>query len=157
MPLVKSRPLTPGQRFLIRNKADVAKKRPEKQLTVSKHEKKGRNCYGRITSRRRGGGHKKRYRIIDFKRSIEGAEGTVFSIEYDPNRSARIALVKSTDGRKFYMIAPDGLQVGEKVMSGIGGEVIKFLLNLDMRLGVTVVVVSVGIVLMSLNIRALIR
>ena len=68
MPLVKSRPLTPGQRFLIRNKADVSKKKPEKKLTVSKHEKKGRNCYGRITSRRRGGGHKKHYRLIDFRR-----------------------------------------------------------------------------------------
>ena len=68
MALVSSRPLTPGQRFLIRNKADVSKKRPEKKLTVKTHDKKGRNCYGRITSRRRGGGHKKHYRIIDFRR-----------------------------------------------------------------------------------------
>ena len=152
------KPTSDGQRSRISADFDeITRSKPEKSLLAPMKQKAGRNNTGRITVRHRGGGHKKRYRIIDFKRSIEGAEGTVFSIEYDPNRSARIALVKSTDGRKFYMIAPDGLQVGEKVMSGIGGEVIKFLLNLDMRLGVTVVVVSVGIVLMSLNIRALIR
>ena len=118
MPLVKSRPLTPGQRFLIRNKADVAKKRPEKQLTVSKHEKKGRNCYGRITSRRRGGGHKKHYRLIDFRRDKIDIPAKVQAIEYDPNRSAFIALLEYKDGEKKYIIAASGLKVGQKISSG---------------------------------------
>ena len=117
MPLVKSRPLTPGQRFLIRNKADVAKKRPEKQLTVSKHEKKGRNCYGRITSRRRGGGHKKHYRLIDFRRDKIDIPAKVQAIEYDPNRSANIALLAYADGEKRYILAPSGVQAGDTLIS----------------------------------------
>ena len=117
MPLVKSRPLTPGQRFLIRNKADVAKKRPEKQLTVSKHEKKGRNCYGRITSRRRGGGHKKHYRLIDFRRDKIDIPAKVQAIEYDPNRSANIALLAYADGEKRYILAPRGVQAGDTLIS----------------------------------------
>lgn len=117
MPLVKSRPLTPGQRFLIRNKAEVAKKRPEKQLTVSKHEKKGRNCYGRITSRRRGGGHKKHYRLIDFRRDKIDIPAKVQAIEYDPNRSANIALLAYADGEKRYILAPRGVQAGDTLIS----------------------------------------
>ena len=117
MPLVKSRPLTPGQRFLIRNKADVAKKRPENQLTVSKHEKKGRNCYGRITSRRRGGGHKKHYRLIDFRRDKIDIPAKVQAIEYDPNRSANIALLAYADGEKRYILAPRGVQAGDTLIS----------------------------------------
>ncbi|MDC3132475.1 50S ribosomal protein L2 [Opitutae bacterium] len=117
MPLVKSRPLTPGQRFLIRNKADVAKKRPEKQLTVSKHEKKGRNCYGRITSRRRGGGHKKHYRLIDFRRDKIDIPAKVQAIEYDPNRSANIALLAYADGEKRYILAPRGVKSGDTLIS----------------------------------------
>lgn len=117
MPLVKSRPLTPGQRFLIRNKADVVKKRPEKQLTVSKHEKKGRNCYGRITSRRRGGGHKKHYRLIDFRRDKIDIPAKVQAIEYDPNRSANIALLAYADGEKRYILAPRGVQAGDTLIS----------------------------------------
>ena len=117
MPLVKSRPLTPGQRFLIRNKADVSKKRPEKQLTVSKHEKKGRNCYGRITSRRRGGGHKKHYRLIDFRRDKIDIPAKVQAIEYDPNRSANIALLAYADGEKRYILAPRGVQAGDTLIS----------------------------------------
>ena len=117
MPLVKSRPLTPGQRFLIRNKAEVAKKRPEKQLTVSKHEKKGRNCYGRITSRRRGGGHKKHYRLIDFRRDKIDIPAKVQAIEYDPNRSANIALLAYADGEKRYILAPRGVQPGDTLIS----------------------------------------
>jgi len=113
------KPTSEGQRSRISADFDeITRSRPEKSLLAPMKQKAGRNNTGRITVRHRGGGHKKRYRIIDFKRSIEGTEGTVFSIEYDPNRSARIALVKSDDGRKFYMIAPDGLKVGEKVMSG---------------------------------------
>ena len=117
MPLVKSRPLTPGQRFLIRNKADVSKKKPEKKLTVSKHEKKGRNCYGRITSRRRGGGHKKHYRLIDFRRDKIDIPAKVQAIEYDPNRSANIALLAYADGEKRYILAPRGVQAGDTLVS----------------------------------------
>ena len=118
------KPTSDGQRSRISADFDeITRSKPEKSLLAPMKQKAGRNNTGRITVRHRGGGHKKRYRIIDFKRSIEGAEGTVFSIEYDPNRSARIALVKSTDGRKFYMIAPDGLTVGEKVMSGENSDI----------------------------------
>ena len=118
------KPTSDGQRSRISADFDeITRSKPEKSLLAPIKQKAGRNNTGRITVRHRGGGHKKRYRIIDFKRSIEGAEGTVFSIEYDPNRSARIALVKSTDGRKFYMIAPDGLKVGEKVMSGESSDI----------------------------------
>ena len=117
MPLVKSRPLTPGQRFLIRNKADVSKKKPEKLLTVSKHEKKGRNCYGRITSRRRGGGHKKHYRLIDFRRDKIDIPANVQAIEYDPNRSANIALLAYADGEKRYILAPKGVKAGDTLIS----------------------------------------
>ena len=117
MPLVSSRPLTPGQRFLIRNKADVSKKRPEKKLTVKTHDKKGRNCYGRITSRRRGGGHKKHYRIIDFRRDKIDIPATVQAIEYDPNRSANIALLAYSDGEKRYILAPRGVREGDSLIS----------------------------------------
>ena len=118
------KPTSDGQRSRISADFDeITRSKPEKSLLAPMKQKAGRNNTGRITVRHRGGGHKKRYRIIDFKRSIESAEGTVFSIEYDPNRSARIALVKSTDGRKFYMIAPDGLKVGEKVMSGENSDI----------------------------------
>ena len=98
MPLLDSRPLTPGQRFLTRNKQEVSKKRPERQLTVKKHSKKGRNCYGRITSRRRGGGHKRNYRIIDFRRDKLDIPAKVQAIEYDPNRTANLALLAYADG-----------------------------------------------------------
>jgi len=118
------KPTSEGQRSRISADFDeITRSKPEKSLLAPMKQKAGRNNTGRITVRHRGGGHKKRYRIIDFKRSIEGTEGTVFSIEYDPNRSARIALVKSNDGRKFYMIAPDGLKVGEKVMSGENSDI----------------------------------
>ena len=117
MPLVSSRPLTPGQRFLIRNKADVSKKRPEKKLTIKTHDKKGRNCYGRITSRRRGGGHKKHYRIIDFRRDKIDIPATVQAIEYDPNRSANIALLAYADGEKRYILAPRGVREGDSLIS----------------------------------------
>lgn len=117
MPLVSSRPLTPGQRFLVRNKSEVSKKKPEKLLTISKHEKKGRNCYGRITSRRRGGGHKKHYRIIDFRRDKIDIPAKVQAIEYDPNRSANIALLAYADGEKRYILAPKGIKAGDILIS----------------------------------------
>lgn len=117
MPLIKSRPLTPGQRFLTRNKVDVAKKKPERQLTTYKHKKKGRNCHGRITSRRRGGGHKRAYRIIDFRRDKIDIPAKVQAIEYDPNRSANIALLAYADGEKRYILAPRGVQEGDSLLS----------------------------------------
>lgn len=117
MPLIKSRPLTPGQRFLTRNKAEVSKKRPERRLTTYKHNKKGRNCYGRITSRRRGGGHKRAYRIIDFRRDKFDIPAKVQSIEYDPNRSANIALLAYADGEKRYILAPRGVKEGDSLLS----------------------------------------
>lgn len=117
MPLLDSRPLTPGQRFLTRNKQELSKKRPERLLTVKKHSKKGRNCYGRITSRRRGGGHKRSYRLIDFRRDKIDIPAKVQAIEYDPNRTANLALLAYADGEKRYILAPRGLAVGDSVLS----------------------------------------
>lgn len=117
MVLKKTLPLTPGQRFLVRNKQDIDCKAPEKSLTFGKHRKKGRNCYGRITSRRRGGGHKRLYRMIDFKRDKINIPAVVEAIEYDPNRSANLALLKYADGEKSYILAPDGLVAGDSVVS----------------------------------------
>ncbi|MCD6276853.1 50S ribosomal protein L2 [candidate division WOR-3 bacterium] len=113
------KPVTPGQRW---RKApsfeDITKTEPEKSLVVSKKRTGGRNNLGRITVRHRGGGHRRKYRIIDFKRDKFGIEAKVAAIEYDPNRSARIALLHYRDGEKRYIIAPEGLQVGEILMSG---------------------------------------
>ena len=117
MALIKSRPLTPGQRYLVRNKADVSKKKPERKLTTYKHNKKGRNCYGRITSRRRGGGHKRAYRIIDFRRDKIDIPAKVQAIEYDPNRSANIALLAYVDGEKRYILAPRGVKEGDTLLN----------------------------------------
>ena len=113
------KPTSDGQRSRISSEFDeITTSKPEKSLLAPLTEKAGRNNTGRITVRHRGGGHKKRYRIVDFKRLVQNVEAKVVSIEYDPNRSARIALVKSEDGRKFYMIAPDKIKVGEVVNSG---------------------------------------
>ncbi|MGF1530655.1 MAG: 50S ribosomal protein L2 [Puniceicoccaceae bacterium] len=117
MATIQSRPITPGQRYLARNKQDLYKGRPETSLTSSHHSKKGRNVYGRITSRRRGGGHKRLYRQIDFKRDKFLVPGKVERIEYDPNRSANIALIFYADGEKRYIIAPNGLEAGATVMN----------------------------------------
>ncbi len=117
MPLNSSRPLTPGQRFLTRNKQAVSKKEPERRLTKHKHIKKGRNCYGRITSRRRGGGHKRAYRIIDFRRDKFDIPAKVQAIEYDPNRTANLALLAYADGEKRYILAPRGVQEGDVLLS----------------------------------------
>jgi large subunit ribosomal protein L2 len=97
---------------------DVTKREPERSLTTNLPKRSGRNNQGRITMRRRGGGHKRRYRIIDFKRNKHGIPARVATIEYDPNRSARIALLFYADGEKRYIIAPDGLVVGDELMSG---------------------------------------
>ncbi|OAM90152.1 50S ribosomal protein L2 [Termitidicoccus mucosus] len=118
MALKHSRPLTPSQRFTTKNsQPELAKKRPERALTTSKKRTGGRNCYGRITSRRRGGGHKKLYRVIDFRRALLDVPATVLAIEYDPNRSANIALVQYDNGDKSYIIAPQGLAVGAKIVA----------------------------------------
>ncbi|HOV21406.1 MAG TPA: 50S ribosomal protein L2 [bacterium] len=123
MPLRKLKPVTPGQRHAILDDfSDITKKYPEKSLVIGKRKKGGRNNTGRITVRHRGGGHKKLYRIIDFK-GRKNMEGKVVSIEYDPNRSSRIALVHYTDGIKSYLIAPYGLKVGDIINCGENAEI----------------------------------
>ncbi len=119
MPIKKFKPTTPGQRFKsVADFSQLTKKRPEKRLTEPNPKKAGRNNHGRITMRRRGGGHKRLYRIIDFRRNKDGVPGTVSALEYDPNRSARIALIVYVDGDKRYIIAPEKLEVGMSVNSG---------------------------------------
>ena len=117
MAIIKRRPLTPAQRFMELSRPEVDNKRPERSLTESKHRAKGRNCYGRITSRRRGGGHKRLYRVVDFKRDIVNVPATVMAIEYDPYRSAYLALLQYENGEKRYIIALDGMKKGDKVMT----------------------------------------
>jgi large subunit ribosomal protein L2 len=113
------RPLTPVQRFKqLPAFEEITKKKPEKSLVETKKRTGGRNNNGRITSRHIGGGHKKKYRVIDFKRRKRDIAAEVVAIEYDPNRSARIALLSYADGEKAYILAPAGLQVGAKVMAG---------------------------------------
>lgn len=117
MVLVNTVPTTPGQRFLVKNRVELTKKPSERKLTVGWHRSKGRNCYGRLTSRRRGGGHKRLYRLIDFRRNKLSIPATVKAIEYDPNRSANLALLAYADGEKTYILAPEGLAVGDSVVS----------------------------------------
>ncbi len=119
MPVKKFKPVTPGTRFRVGNLfTEVTTDQPEKSLVVSMKKSGGRNRSGKMTLRHRGGGHKRRYRVIDFKRDKEGIAGTVKTIEYDPNRSAYIALIAYADGEKRYIICPDGLSVGDTIMSG---------------------------------------
>ncbi|MGA2668576.1 MAG: 50S ribosomal protein L2 [Ignavibacteria bacterium] len=118
MALKKLKPITAGTRFYtISSFEEITKTVPEKSLLKPIKKTGGRNNTGRITSRRRGGGHKRMYRIIDFKRDKTGVEGKVLAIEYDPNRSARIALVKYSDGELNYILAPDNLKVGNLIIS----------------------------------------
>jgi len=118
MPLKTFHPITPSLRFTELNRPEgITDKRPERGLTEHKHKTGGRNCYGRLTSRRRGGGHKQLYRIIDFKRAKLAARAQVQAIEYDPNRTALIALIAYGDGTKNYILAPKGLKVGDSVIS----------------------------------------
>jgi large subunit ribosomal protein L2 len=118
------KPITPGQRYkTVSDFAQVTKSEPEKSLLEPLKKSGGRNNNGRVTSWHRGGGHKRRYRIIDFKRNKHGIPALVEAIEYDPNRSARIALLKYSDGEKRYILAPDGLKVGDPVMSGENAEI----------------------------------
>lgn len=121
MAVRKLRPLTPGQRFkVISTYDDITTSTPEKSLLGPIKRSGGRNNSGKMTMRYIGGGHKKRYRIIDFKRDKQGINATVKTIEYDPNRTARIALLVYTDGEKRYIVAPNGLKVGDTVTSGKG-------------------------------------
>ena len=118
MALKQFRPLTPSQRFTSLNKPEgLSKKRPESKLTEPKPKSGGRNVYGRITCRRRGGGHKKLYRIIDFMRDILDMPARVQAIEYDPNRTAHIALIAYSSGEKRYIIAPKGLKAGDTIVT----------------------------------------
>jgi large subunit ribosomal protein L2 len=119
MALKTYRPLTPTQRFKqTPDFSEITKDYPEKSLVEPLKRTGGRNNHGRLTSRHIGGGHKRKYRIIDFKRKLRGVEGTVVAIEYDPNRSARIALLNYANGEKAYILAPNGLAVGAKVIAG---------------------------------------
>src|SRR3989441_7278034 len=119
MPVKTFRPLTPSTRYItIASNADITKTVPEKGLVVTRKKTGGRNCYGRVTARGIGGGHKQKIRLVDFKRDKHGVEATVSAIEYDPIRTARLALLEYKDGDKRYIIAPNGIRVGVKVMSG---------------------------------------
>src|SRR6266542_769140 len=117
MAIRKYKPTTPGRRG-----ASVSDF-PEKSLTRSLKKRAGRNAYGRITARHQGGGHKRQYRVIDFKRNKDGVPAKVASIEYDPNRTARIALLHYADGDKRYILAPQGLEVGHRIVSGAGADI----------------------------------
>jgi large subunit ribosomal protein L2 len=124
MAIRKLRPMTPATRFYsISTFEEITKKEPEKALVESNKKSGGRNNLGRITSRHRGGGHKRQYRIIDFKRNKHGIVGTIAAIEYDPNRAARIALIHYPDGEKRYIIAAIGMKVGAKIVSGPQAEI----------------------------------
>jgi large subunit ribosomal protein L2 len=141
MALRKFKPVTPGTRHkVISNYEEITCTTPEKSLLTPIKSSGGRNNQGRMTMRYMGGGHKRMYRIIDFKRDKDGIEATVKTIEYDPNRSARIALLAYTDGEKRYIIAPVGLTVGQKIISGRGvaPEVGNTLYLSDMPLGTIV-------------------
>ena len=118
------KPSSPGRRFqTVSDFSEITTTSPEKSLLAKKHSTGGRNNNGRKTSRHRGGGHKQRYRIIDFKRNKDAVPATVASIEYDPNRNCRIALLHYHDGEKRYILAPAGLEVGDKLESGQNAEV----------------------------------
>lgn len=120
MPIKVYKPTSPGRRDMTgQTFEEITRSRPEKSLTVGLRKRAGRNTRGKITIRHRGGGHKRRYRQIDFKRDKFDIPGTVYSIEYDPNRSARIALVNYADGDKRYIIAPIGLKVGDTIISSM--------------------------------------
>jgi large subunit ribosomal protein L2 len=141
MALKKFKPVTPGTRWRIGNAyAEITTNIPEKSLVETKKSTGGRNSSGHLTMRYIGGGHKKKYRIIDFKRNLKGVEATVKTIEYDPNRSAFIALVEYTTGEKKYILAPQGLTVGMKIISGddVAPEIGNALMLKNMPLGTMV-------------------
>lgn len=124
MPLIKFKPTTPTRRFgNVSDFAELTTDKPYKPLTEIRKRTGGRNSNGHITARRRGGGHKKRLRLVDFRRNRYGIPAKVLTVEYDPNRSARICLIEYSDGEKSYILCPDGLKVGDSVMSGDKAEV----------------------------------
>lgn len=124
MPVKKYKPVTPGQRGMTGYTfEEITKTRPERSLVVPRRKRGGRNVYGRVTVRHRGGGHKRRLRVVDFKRDKRGIPARVAAIEYDPNRTARLALLHYADGEKRYIIAPVGLKVGDTVIAGPNAEI----------------------------------
>ena len=124
MGLKKYKPTTPGRRFVtLVDRSEITKQTPEKSLTRTKKENAGRNNTGRVTCRHRGGGHKRRLRDVDFLRTKDGVEAKVVAIEYDPNRTARIALLHYTDGIKAYVLATKNMRVGDRIASGQGIDV----------------------------------
>ena len=141
MSVRKLKPVTPGQRFRVVNGFDtITTDKPEKSLLAPKKRSGGRNNQGRMTTRNIGGGHKQKYRIIDFKRDKQGIPATVKTIEYDPNRTAFIALLSYADGEKRYVIAQNGLEVGQKIISGTGvaPEIGNAMLLSEIPLGTTI-------------------
>jgi large subunit ribosomal protein L2 len=124
MALRKRKPTSPGRRFqTVADFSDITKDKPERSLLAAKSSTGGRNNLGRKTARHRGGGHKQRYRVIDFRRTKDGVPAKVAAIEYDPNRNSRIALLHYHDGEKAYILAPNNLQVGDVLSSGQGAEI----------------------------------
>jgi len=124
MGVKKLKPTSPGRRFqTVSDFETITKSKPEKSLLAKQKRSSGRNTYGRITSRHRGGGHKRRYRVIDFRRTKDGVPAKVAAIEYDPNRNARIALLHYVDGEKRYILAPLNVEVGDMLESGSSAEI----------------------------------
>jgi len=124
MGIRKRKPSSPGRRFqTVSDFGEITKSTPEKSLLTKKSSTGGRNNHGRMTSRHRGGGHKQRYRVVDFRRVKDGVEAKVAAVEYDPNRNCRILLLHYVDGTKSYILAPRGVQVGDRVMSGHGADI----------------------------------
>jgi len=124
MAIIKRKPRSASLRFQsYLDTSDITKQKPERQLVSTLKRKGGRNAYGRITTRHKGGGALKKYRIVDFKRSIRNVPGKVVAVEYDPNRNVRLALISYVSGAKGYILMPEGLKVGDKVMSGVEAEV----------------------------------
>ena len=124
MAIRKHKPTTPGRRgSSVSDFKEITRDRPEKSLTRALKKRGGRNAYGRITTRHQGGGHKRQYRVIDFRRNKDGVPAKVATIEYDPNRSARIALLHYLDGEKRYILAAKGVEVGDRLVSGAGADI----------------------------------
>ena len=124
MAIRKRKPSSPGRRFqTVSDFSEITKATPEKTLLAKKSSTGGRNTHGRMTSRHRGGGHKQRYRVVDFRRVKDGVEAKVAAVEYDPNRNCRILLLHYVDGTKSYILAPRGVKVGDRVMSGHGADI----------------------------------
>ena len=124
MAVKKRKPTSPGRRFqTVSDFAEITKSKPEKSLLVKKKRSSGRNAQGRITSRHRGGGHKRRYRLVDFRRTKDGVPARVAAVEYDPNRNARLALLHYVDGEKRYILHPVGVSVGDMLESGPKAEI----------------------------------